>query len=239
MVPRKTIKFEVLVWSRHLVKAGAKMNIATTPEGKTKKRVLIADDHEMLLDVFSIYLSNAGDYQVSTVKTFDDAVVLLQGEEKFDVVLLDWNMPGMHGINGLKRALQICDSKPVGIITGDPSPKMIDEAVSSGAAAVILKSSGVRTLLNALNVVCSGDRYLPFELIMNRQTVKEDGSDKLTPRELLILRDLARGKRNKEICHEHKLAMPTVKMHVSAILRKLSASNRLHAIVLARDLGLV
>lgn len=215
------------------------MNITTPPHGRTKKRVLIADDHEMLLDVFSIYLSSTGEFEVSTATNFDDAVVSIKGDTTFDVVLLDWNMPGMHGINGLKRALKICDGKPVGIITGYPSSKMIDEAVSSGAAALILKSSGVRTLLNALNVMCSGDRYLPFELFVNRQTIKEEGSDKLSPRELLILRDLAHGKRNKEICHEHNLAMPTVKMHVSAIFRKLAARNRLHAIVLARDLGLV
>jgi DNA-binding NarL/FixJ family response regulator len=97
----------------------------------------------------------------------------------------------------------------------------------------------MRTLVNALNMILSGERYLPFELAMRRADQDNETGSALTKREELILLELSRGKRNKEICADLQLALPTVKMHVSAVCRKLGAKNRLHASVIARDLGLI
>ena len=204
-----------------------------------KTRLLLADDHEMILEVFAMFLANASTYEVTTARNFDEAVARIQKDGPFDITMLDWNMPGMHGIVGLKRAIQLSEGRPVGIITGEPTPKIVDEAVSAGVAGIILKSSGVRSLVNALNMIASGERYLPFDLLVRRNDPEVKAGDELTPKELLILREIAKGKRNKEICADLRLALPTVKMHVSSLCRKLGAKNRLHATVLARDLGLI
>jgi DNA-binding NarL/FixJ family response regulator len=216
------------------------MGFADSPTDKQQKRLLLADDHEMLLEVFSLFLQGASQVEVTTAKSFDEAAAHIQRTGPFDVTLLDWNMPGMHGIVGLKRAIQLSQGKPVAIITGEATPKIIDEVVVAGAAGIVLKSSGARSLVNALNMILSGERYLPFDLLMKRKSqVATEGTDELTPREMLILSEIAKGKRNKEICADLQLALPTVKMHVSALCRKLGAKNRLHATVLARDLGLI
>ena len=76
-------------------------------------------------------------------------------------------------------------------------------------------------------------------LMQRKAQVAAEGTDELTPREMMILTEISKGKRNKEICADLQLALPTVKMHVSALCRKLRAKNRLHATVLARDLGLI
>ena len=204
-----------------------------------KTRLLLADDHEMILEVFAMFLANASTYDVTTARNFDEAAARIQKDGPFDITMLDWNMPGMHGIVGLKRAIQLSEGRPVGIITGEPTPKIVDEAVSAGVAGIILKSSGVRSLVNALNMIASGERYLPFDLLVRRNDPEVKAGDELTPKELLILREIAKGKRNKEICADLRLALPTVKMHVSSLCRKLGAKNRLHATVLARDLGLI
>lgn len=218
------------------------MNFAgsESPFGAQKKRLLLADDHEMLLEVFTLFLQGSAQFEVATAKSFDEAAAQLQQAGPFDVTLLDWNMPGMQGIVGLKRAIQVSQGRPVAIITGEATPKIIDEVVTAGAAGLVLKSSGARSLVNALNMIVSGERYLPFDMLMQRKAqVAAEGTDELTPREMMILTEISKGKRNKEICADLQLALPTVKMHVSALCRKLRAKNRLHATVLARDLGLI
>ncbi|WP_232489210.1 response regulator transcription factor [Rhodobacter amnigenus] len=215
------------------------MDMMDRGQAPAKARLLLADDHEMLLEMFALYLRKNHAFTVETARTFDEAAQKLQTEDPFDVTLLDWNMPGMHGVTGLKRALQLTGGRPVGIITGEALPKVIDETVAAGAAGIVLKSSGVRSLVNALNLILSGERYLPFDLVMRRADPNEESNDTLTKREMLILTEIAKGKRNKEICSDLQLALPTVKMYVSSLCRKLGAKNRLHATVIARDLGLM
>lgn len=212
---------------------------AGEPVATQKRRLLLADDHEMILEVFGLYLRNSSDFDVTTAPDLGGALTKMQTSGPFDITVLDWNMPGMHGITGLKRAISLAEGRPVAIITGEVTPKMTDEAISAGAAGIILKSAGIKSLVNALNMIASGERYLPFDLLVRRKeagTIKGDG---LTQREMLILTEISKGKRNKEICADLQLALPTVKMHVSSLCRKLEAKNRLHATVLARDLGLI
>ena len=100
-----------------------------------KIRILIADDHEMVLDVFAMYLSSAPDLEVTTTKTLDEAVDRIVESGPFDVVLLDLNMPGMNGVAGLRKAIKMNGGKPVAIITGNPTPRMLDEIMNAGSSA--------------------------------------------------------------------------------------------------------
>lgn len=204
-----------------------------------KVSILIADDHEMLLEVFRLYLQSGPQYEVSTANTLEDALAATREHGPFDLTLLDWNMPGMQGVNGLRRALQLAKARPVGIITGDISPKAVDEVLAAGASGIIMKSSGIRSLTNAIGLMLNGERYLPFDLMIAQRESDERTNDALTPKEKQVLTEIAKGRRNKEICAELQLALPTVKMHITAICRKLGANNRLHATVVARDLGIL
>jgi DNA-binding NarL/FixJ family response regulator len=204
-----------------------------------KIRILIADDHEMVLDAFAIYLSSASDIEVTTAKTLEEALKHITATEPFDVVLLDLNMPGMNGVSGLCRAIRINGGKPVAIITGNPTPLMLDEIMNAGSSGIVLKTNGIRTLANAIRFMHAGEHYMPLELVRERHN---DGrttkNGRLSDKEMIVLSYLAEGKQNKEIANDLKLTEPTIKMHVSSICKKLSATNRTHAVILARDLGL-
>ena len=131
------------------------------------------------------------------------------------------------------------EGNPVAIITSNPTPRMLQEIMGAGAAGVILKTTPARSLANAIQFINSGERYLPLELISAQsqpQPALRNGQ--LSDKEMEVLTYLAEGKANKEIANELDLAEPTVKMHVTAICRKLGAQNRTHAVVLARDLGI-
>jgi DNA-binding NarL/FixJ family response regulator len=215
------------------------MNDGVAGDAK-KLKVLIADDHKMILEMFSMFLTTVAGMAVTVAESFDEAAQLIQHEGPFDVVLLDLNMPGMNGVAGLRRGIRLNGGKPVAIITGNPTPKMLEEIMSSGAAGIILKTTPARSLANAIRFIQSGEIYMPMELVRaqaepNRMAKNGQLSDK----EAQVLNFLAEGKPNKAIANELQLAEPTVKMHVTAICRKLGATNRTQAVIIARDLGLV
>ena len=210
------------------------------PSADAPLRVLLADDHRMILDMFSMFLTSTAGMEVTTASSFDDAAALLQDNGPFDVVLLDLNMPGMNGIAGLKRALRLNEGRPVAIITSNPSARMLQEIMGNGSAGVILKTTPARSLCNAIRFIHAGERYLPMDLMAapsEPNPVLRNGQ--LSDKEADVLGQLAEGKPNKEIAKALDLAEPTVKMHVTAICRKIGAQNRTQAVVMARDLGLI
>lgn len=202
--------------------------------------VLIADDHEMILEMFAIYLQTTASMNVTTCKDLNTAVQCINTQGPFDVVLLDLNMPGMNGVAGLRQAINANADKPVAIITGATSPRMLDEIMSSGAAGIVLKTTGVKSLANAIRFMYSGEHYIPLELMRERYSpTKSICNSDLSRKEMSVLMFLAEGRQNKEIANHLQLAEPTIKMHVTAICRKLGAQNRTQAVVMARDLGIV
>ncbi|MCU0815014.1 MAG: response regulator transcription factor [Cypionkella sp.] len=215
------------------------MGIADTLKVE-KLNVLIVDDHEMVLEMFAMYLEGSADMSVTTARHLDEGLDRIAEHGPFDVVLLDLNMPGMNGISGLRRAIKANDGKPVAIITGSPSPRMLDEIMNSGASGIILKTTAVRSLANAIRFMHSGEHYMPLELVRERQVASRTvRHGQLSDKEMTVLSFLAQGKQNKEIANDLQLAEPTVKMHVTSICRKLGAQNRTQAVIMARDLGLV
>lgn len=208
---------------------------------KVTLRVLIADDHEMVLDMFAMYLTRAAGMEVTTAKSLDEAVDIIVAEGPFDVVLLDLNMPGMNGVIGLKRAIKQNGGNPVAIITGTPTPRMLDEIMNAGSSGIVLKTTAARSLANAIRFMHSGEQYMPLELMRGsaQAASRNVRNGNLSDKEMTVLSYLAEGKQNKEIANELQLAEPTVKMHVTAICRKLGAQNRTQAVIMARDLGLV
>lgn len=204
-----------------------------------KLRLLLADDHRMVLDMFSMFLTASADMAVTTAASLDEAVQKVQENGTYDVVLLDLNMPGMNGVSGLRRMVRLNGGRPVGIITGSPTARMTDELMESGAAGIVLKTTPVRSLANAIRFMHAGERYLPLELMRPAgEAPRQAKNGELSEKESMVLHHLAGGLTNKGIAIEMNLAEPTVKMHVTAICRKLGAHNRTQAVVIARDLGM-
>lgn len=115
-----------------------------------KLSVLIADDHEMVVEMFSLFLTASSEMTVKTAKSLDEALERIKEHGPFDVTLLDLNMPGMNGVAGLVRAIKLSAGKPVAILTSNPTPRMVDEILATGASGIVLKTTPVRSLGNAI-----------------------------------------------------------------------------------------
>lgn len=208
-------------------------------QASDKTKVLIADDHSMVLEVLSLFLASQPDLAVVSATNLDEALDKLKEEGSVDVVLLDYNMPGMNGLDGLRKMLESTDGKPVGIITGTPTRKLLDETLEMGGAGLIPKTMQARSLANAIRFIASGEVYTPLSLMHEEPTQAANPDSPLSDREMTVLNYLGEGKQNKEIAYELDLSEATIKMHVRSICTKLSANNRTHAVFIARNSGLL
>lgn len=204
----------------------------------TPLRILVADDHAMVLEMIEMFLSNLPDFEVETARTLDGALEKTKDAGGFDLVLLDLIMPGMDGMTGLAKAISANAGKPVAILTGNPTPRNVNDIVEAGAAGIVLKTTPLRTLANAIRFMAAGEQYLPREVTLGRENLQQAIDTPLTDKEQLVLSYLAEGLANRDIGRAVDIAEPTVKMHVRSICNKLGVKNRTQAVIKAKDLGL-
>lgn len=197
--------------------------------------ILLADDHDLVRETIAAFLLAEGFATVMTAASLPDALTLLH-RCKFDLVLLDYNMPGMNGFEGLKQALAVTKSCPVAIVSGTASRDLAETAIATGAIGFVPKTLGSHSMVAAIKVMVAGEIFNPVKM-WQYDTGTTIGSANLTKREADVLRGICRGLANKEIARELDLQEVTVKLHVKTLSRKLGAKNRTHAAMIARDAG--
>ncbi|MCE6957719.1 response regulator transcription factor [Cereibacter sphaeroides] len=202
---------------------------------ETGPRILFADGHGLMLDALSHYLASVAGIATVTAADLETALARLRSEDGFDLVLLGLNMSGMHGLAGLRRAKALVGNGPVAILSGTMGQDFIDAAIEAGASGVILKTSGARTVANAIRFMIQGEIYLPRKPQPVLRVLPLEGGEVLSERERRVLALLSNGKANKEIGRDLGISESTVKVHVSSICRKLGAQNRAHAVLIARN----
>jgi len=213
------------------------MALATPTEKQI--RILVADDHEMILDVARMYLDQQSDMSVVTVPDLDAALNAFREEGPFDIVILDYQMPGMDGLAGLQKMVALAGDRPVAIITGNATRNLMKQSLDAGAAGIISKTLPMRSLANSIRFIHSGETYMPLHLMQDEPNKRAAESGPLSGREMTVLGHLGEGRKNKEIASALGLSEGTVKIHVMSICRKLEATNRTQAVVIARDIGLL
>jgi DNA-binding NarL/FixJ family response regulator len=202
-----------------------------------KIRVLIADDHYIVRIGLVTLVNTEPDMEI--VAEADDGVQALElfAKHNPDLVLLDMNMPIKNGVQTTIEILSKHPSARVIIITAFDGDEQIHRALQAGARGYIFKNTSGEKLINALRAVVAGERWIPKEVasrLANRESFVE-----LSPREVQVLNELAKGLANKEIADALNITEHTVKDHIKNIMAKLRAADRTEAVTTAIQRGII
>jgi len=206
--------------------------------------VLIADDHELFRDGLKMVLQHlAPGTRCLTAGDHREALELANATPDLDLVLLDIRMPGMPWEEALRQLRADLPEVPVVILSALVDRGLITTAMRAGARGFIPKTSSSTVMVHAMNLVLSGGHYIPT-LVLDDATEEPETPEPvnpaaaLTPRQMDVLRLVARGLSNRDIAHALELSEGTVKLHVTAILKALGVPNRTSAVIAASRMGL-
>ena len=212
-------------------------------------RVVIADDQELVRTGFRVILNSEPDIEVvGEARDGHEAVEVAQRRGP-DVVLMDIRMPHMNGLEATRRIVTDPHAGPrVLILTTFDLDEYVYEALRSGASGFLLKDDPAEQMIAAVRVVARGDALLAPQITRRliaefaRQSPpshKPEGLKALTERELEVLKLVARGLSNAEIARELYVSETTIRTHVGHLLSKLGLRDRVQAVVVAYETGLV
>jgi DNA-binding NarL/FixJ family response regulator len=208
-------------------------------------RVVIADDQTLVRGGFRLILGSAGIPVVAEAADGREAVAAVL-KHRPDVVLMDIRMPEMDGLEATRRILAAPGAQQIRIIilTTFDLDQYVYAALTAGASGFLLKDVSPEHLIAAVRLVRRGDALLAPSItrrLVERFAPRADyqGLSALTPRELEVLGLIARGLSNAELAAALTLSEATVKTHVARILGKLGLRDRVQAVVLAYETGLV
>ncbi len=202
-------------------------------------RVLLADDHELVRETIAAFLENEDGFKVVQSGDLDGVMTAIKTHEPFDLFLLDFEMPGMNGLEGLQSILERVTPKPVALISGIANKSVAQSALDMGAAGFLPKTMAAGSLVNAVRFMAMGEKYAPVDFMTKEEaTEKHPLEEVLSQREMQVLSGLVRGLANKEIAREIDLQEVTIKLHVKTLCRKLDAKNRTQAAIVAKEAGL-
>jgi DNA-binding NarL/FixJ family response regulator len=210
-------------------------------------RVVIADDQPMMRAGFKAVLEATGNIHVVAEAANGEEAVAAAREHEPDVVLMDIRMPGMDGIEATRR---MPSRQRVLILTTFGLDEYIIDALRAGASGFLLKDAPTQEVVQAVRSVAAGDAVLApavtrqlLDQVARRMPAAvvhtPDALARLTDREQQVLRMLAAGLSNAEICEALVLSEATVKTHVSNLLGKLGLRDRVQAVIYAYETGLI
>ncbi len=204
---------------------------------------MIVDDHAVVREGLRNFLGMVPGIRVTGEAAGGAEALDVVARAKPQVVLMDLVMPGMDGIETTRKMHQEHPEIAIIVLTSFAEDDKLFPAIRAGAASYLLKDVGPRELADTILAAARGEVRLPPEVARRLVSGIAEGAEKrveeiLTARELDVLRCLGRGRSNKEIAEELFISEKTVKTHVSAILDKLSLSDRTQAALYAAKRGL-
>jgi DNA-binding NarL/FixJ family response regulator len=215
-------------------------------------RVLLVDDQSMLRKGFRLFLNAEDDLDVIGEAGDGATAVTLAQSLQPDVVLMDVRMPGMDGIQATSLIVTARPQSRVLILTTFDLDEYVIAGLKAGASGFLLKDAPTADLLAAIRTIAGGDAIIAptvtrrlldqFAALLPDPAAPSPVTtplDELTDRERTVFAELARGRSNREIAAALLLSEGTVKIHVGKILAKLELRDRIQAVVLAYETGLI
>jgi DNA-binding NarL/FixJ family response regulator len=214
-------------------------------------KILVVDDHVLIRQAMEGVLKKVSrGAVVLQAPNSTEAMRIIASQPDIDLVLLDLTLPDGDGFSILAELHERYPAIAIVVLSAAQDPANVVKALDLGARGFIPKSAQGNVIMNALRLIMSGGTYVPPEIFADRDLsnsgVRQHAKDQvrrvpahigLTDRQLDVLALMMQGKSNKTICRTLDLAQPTVKNHVTAILRALKVSNRTEAVIAVNELG--
>lgn len=191
--------------------------------------VLICDDHKIICEALAETLRAEPGIEVACAYDKAGALEAIRAQ-RFDIVMMDIQMPGMNGLEGFAEAAAVAPESRMIVFSGTVDRDFVESAIERGAAGFIPKSMPLKALTGVIRLISTGQVFIPVHF--QRSLPEVDGA-KLTQREREVLSHLMTGKMNKQIAAAMNLTEMTVKMHVRSVCNKLGVRNRTQAAMVA------
>lgn len=204
-----------------------------------RMKLVIADDHPLfraaIVHALRELTADNAPMEAASLRALEETV---RAQPDIDLVLLDLSMPGANGFSSLVFLRSERPEVPVIVISSNDHPRTVRRAQQFGAAGFVSKSAPVARMLDAVQSVLAGEVWFPEQAAENSEADAQLAARlaQLTPQQIRVLMCMADGLLNKQIAYELGLAENTVKVHVTAILRKLECHSRTQAALLVRAL---
>ncbi len=208
-------------------------------------RLLIADDHLIVRQGLRMILEMQPDFEIVAEAADGEEAVRLAEELQPDVILMDLRMPGLDGIAAIEHIREKWPQIAVVILTTYNEDDLMVRGLRAGARSFLLKDTDRETLINTIHAASRGETLLRPDVMARVLSTAENPSSPdsapqiLSQRELEVLRDVAKGARNKEIAARLGIAERTVKAYLDSIFNKLGVDSRTSAVMVAMQRGIL
>jgi DNA-binding NarL/FixJ family response regulator len=200
-------------------------------------KILVADDHYVVRMGVTAIINNEPDMEVVAEAVNGVQAIEMFNEHKPDLVLLDSRMPLKGGVQAAKEIRSQHLAARILMLTAFDGDEDIHKALAAGAQGYVLKSSTGEQLVPALRAVAAGKNWISEEVA--QRLAKREEFEPLTPRELEVLHELAKGLANKQIADVMNISQHTAKGYLKTILTKLHVADRTEAVTVAIQRGLI
>jgi len=210
-------------------------------------KVLIVDDHALIREALHAVLKQVKrEATIFEASNGDQAMHIVEENPDISLILLDVNLPDRDGFSVLRELRDRYATIAIIIISSSNDQDAVKRAFKLGALGFITKTTAREVMLNAIELVFSGGIYIPSEILeestapqlANKLATRESPKDLgLTDRQIEVLALLMKGKSNKSIAKTLNMAVPTVKNHITVVLKALSVTSRTEAVIKAGEMG--
>jgi two-component system, NarL family, nitrate/nitrite response regulator NarL len=213
-------------------------NILSSETELETLKVLLIDDHMMICEMLQTSFAQKTGFKVDAVSDVDSGLAAIAANGGYDVVLLDYDVPGMKGMLGLRQLVE-ANNGHVALFSGLADWETVERGLENGSSGYFCKSLSLKVLEYGIRLIADDQMFLPARFARKIYRDKEETELGLKPNEWRVLELLGDGLQNKAIGAKLDIEEVTVKSYVRALCHKLRVKNRTQIVIAARKQGLL